>query len=418
MKPLTIAMISHLASATAPTGAERSLTLLAEGLAERGHRVAVATPNEWLLTARLVEAGIEMSEAAPRPCWLAWYEPRSPIYTAAQWGRFALFPDRRRAALARWLRAVAPDVVHVNCLPQLGGAAIARSLGLPVVWHLREILPPGPRRRFYAARLRRDAARIVAVSEAAAAWVREEGLGERVTVVHNGVIEPADPPSREHARVALGLPPDGVVAGLFGQLLPHKGAREFLAAARIARMEEPALRFVLAGSGPRSFLDEIARSAHDGTMKRRVHLLPPQPDALELMAAADIVCLTTVTPDPLPRAILEGMAAGRPVVSFRSGGAGEMVVDGETGILVECGDVIGLAGGITLLARDAERRAALGEAGLRRAREKFSLPRHVASMEEVLSVAADQIPLHEPGAASRARRAATRRESSDSNWRS
>jgi glycosyltransferase involved in cell wall biosynthesis len=113
----------------------------------------------------------------------------------------------------------------------------------------------------------------------------------------------------------------------------------------------------------------------------------------QLMVAADIVCLTTVTPDPLPRAILEGMAAGRPVVSFRSGGAGEMVVDGETGILVECGDVMGLSRGITLLARDVERRAALGEAGLRRARAQFSLSKHVESMEEVLSAAADQILL-------------------------
>ena len=66
---------------------------------------------------------------------------------------------RLRAELAAWN----PDVVHVNCLPHLDGAAAARATGRPVVWHLREILPPGTRRRWFARALRRDATRLVAV---------------------------------------------------------------------------------------------------------------------------------------------------------------------------------------------------------------------------------------------------------------
>jgi glycosyltransferase involved in cell wall biosynthesis len=82
------------------------------------------------------------------------------------------------------------------------------------------------------------------------------------------------------------------------------------------------------------------------------------------------------------------MAAGLPVVTFRSGGAPEMVLDGETGFVVEVGDEIGLAEGVARLARDADLRRALGEAGRARARERFSLEGHLRRMEEVLEQAA------------------------------
>ena len=56
-----------------------------------------------------------------------------------------------------------------------------------------------------------------------------------------------------------------------------------------------------------------------------------------------MILLATKTPDPFPRAVLEAMASGRPVVAFRSGGAGEMIEDGLTGLIVDNGDIPGFA---------------------------------------------------------------------------
>jgi len=375
-------MLSHLASTRAPTGAERSLVVLANGLAVRGHRVRLAVPARWVLERSLVP-GIEVALLPSRMCWLTHHEPEPAWKVTARWLRFAA-PDAGAGRLEQWLRTSRPDVVHVNCLPHVRGATAARRAGRPVVWHVREILPPGPRRRWFARRLASCADSIVAVSEAVAAWLREEGLGARVTVVPNGVDPPTSPKSREAARGALGLPLDGIVAGLFGQLLPHKGVIETIEAAAGALREAPLLRLLVAGDGPPEFLARID-DAGRRSLDTRFHRLAAIADPSDLFAAADIVVLATRTPDPLPRAVLEAMAWGRPVAAFRSGGAAEMVVDGQTGLLVGGGDVAGLGRAIARLATDADLRARLGAAGSSRVRESFSTTAHVERMEAILA---------------------------------
>jgi glycosyltransferase involved in cell wall biosynthesis len=226
---------------------------------------------------------------------------------------------------------------------------------------------------------------VVAVSEAVARWVRDEGLGDRLHVVPNGVESPPTFPDARRARAALGIPQDGVVIGLFGQIVPHKGALAFIEAARRAGGADPDLRFVLAGTGPAPFLRTCEAAIERAGLAGRIRLLPAQPTGHDLVAASDVVSLATTTPDPFPRAVLEAMAAGKPVAAFDSGGTGEMVVDGETGVLVPVGDVAALAGAFVRLGADHASREALGRAGAARARERFSLDRHVTRMEALLA---------------------------------
>ncbi len=150
---MKIALLSHLASPTAPTGAERSLGLLALGLSARGHEVAVAAPGPWALTAELEAGGVRVTQVPVKQCWLVQYGPQ-PLWLQTVRGLRFAWPDPGSRGLRKWLSEFMPDVVHVNCLSHLRGAAAARSLGLPVVWHLREILPQGPRRRWFAGRRR------------------------------------------------------------------------------------------------------------------------------------------------------------------------------------------------------------------------------------------------------------------------
>ena len=383
---MRVALLSHLASATAPTGAERSLALLARGLCARGHEVAVATPGPWSLSGELEVAGMSVQSIPVRPCWLVQYGPQPLWRQAARGVRYA-FPGSGGRRLRTWLSEFEPNVVYVNCLPHLRGAAAARSLDLPVVWHLREMLPPGPRRRWFAGRLRSDANRIVAVSEAVAGWLREEGLGDRVEVVHNGVDPPTDVVDREAVRSHFDLPTDAIVVGLFGQLVIHKGALDLVRAAHTAVSENRELHFLIAGHGPASFGRELRREIAAGPAAGRIHVVPPQPEIWELLAAVDVIALTTLWPDPLPRAVMEAMAAGRPVVAYKDGGVAEMVIDGETGRLCRPGNVEDLTRAILELADDEALRGRLGEAGRKRARELFSVERYLNRMEFILKAA-------------------------------
>jgi glycosyltransferase involved in cell wall biosynthesis len=380
---MKIALLSHLASPTAPTGAERSLALLALGLSAGGHEVAVATPGRWALSQELDAGGASVTAVPIRQCWLVQYGPQ-PLWRQAARGLRYAWPDPGTRRLRRWLSGFEPDVVYVNCLSHLRGAAVARSLGLPVVWHLREILPPGPRRRWFAGRLRSGATRIVAVSEAVAAWVREEGLGDRVEVIYNGVDPPVGGVDRDASRDRFGLPCEAVVVGLFSQLLAHKGAIDLVRAAHAAVAEDDSLQFLIAGHGPISFADQLRREIASGEAAGQLHLVPPQPEIWELLAAVDVLALPTLWPDPLPRAVMEAMAAGRPVVAYENGGVPEMVVNGETGFLCRPGEVDDLSRAILELAGDETLRNRLGESGRKRARELFSVERHLDRMEHLL----------------------------------
>jgi glycosyltransferase involved in cell wall biosynthesis len=384
---MKVVHLSHLASKTAPTGAERVLDVLAGGLSRRGHRVAVVAPGPWGLAAARPGNDVEIKVIPLRCCWLVQAESQPLWLQAARGARF-LLPDPGVSTLREFLADFDPDVVHVNCLPHLRGAAVARACGRPVVWHIHEILPPGRRRRWFAGRLRRDASRIVAVSEAVAAWLRDEGLGDLVDVVHNGVEAPGRMPDRGSARETFGLPADGRVVGLFSQLVEHKGALDFVQAAHQAGSENPHLWFLIAGHGPAGFVERLRRAVADGPAADRIRLVPPQPEIWPLLAAVDAVAITTLWPDPLPRVVMEAMVVGKPVAGYSGGGVPEMVMDGETGLLCAPGDAHGLAASFRRLAGDDDLARRMGEAGRLRARELFSVERHVDRMEALLVAAA------------------------------
>jgi glycosyltransferase involved in cell wall biosynthesis len=289
-----------------------------------------------------------------------------------------------------WLDRFWPEVVHVNCLPQLKGAAAARALGLPVVWHLREILPPGARRRWLARRLRRDATRIVAVSHAVAGWLEEEGLGDRIEVVHNGCDAATTATDRSVVRAELGLPDDAVAIGYFAQLVEHKGVLDLVAAASRLMAEHDGLWVVIAGDGPEAELRRLGEAVAQSEDPQRFRLLPPRPEVAELLAGVDLAAVPSRWPDPLPRSVMEAMAAGLPVVASNTGGVPEMVVEGETGLLVPPGDIGALEAALMRLASDQELRFRFGAAAVARARREFSTSRHVDRMERVLSETAAQ----------------------------
>ncbi len=380
---MKLAAISHLASADAPTGAEKSLAFLAESLVARGHEFSVVAPGSWCLTDRLEESGVEVAEIPSRACWLVQWGRQPPLTQALRYLRWRLPDPGTRRMMVR-LDRLWPDVVYVNCLPQLKGAAAARALGLPVVWHIREILPPGFRRRWFARRLKRDATRIVAVSRAVAEWLNDEGLGDKVEVIHNGCDAPSDLPDQAAVRTEYGLPAIGTLVGFFAQIVRHKGAIDLVRACSRVMGDDPFLGAVFAGDGPPEELSCLRNAISASGHSDRFIMLPPQEDVGRLLAAVDMVGVPSRWPDPLPRSVMEAMAAGRPVVAYRTGGIPEMIVDGETGFMVETGDVEGLAQGIERLVADSELRRRLGAAAARRARSDFSFESHVDRMERIL----------------------------------
>jgi glycosyltransferase involved in cell wall biosynthesis len=150
-------------------------------------------------------------------------------------------------------------------------------------------------------------------------------------------------------------------------------------AGRVVR-QRPDAQFALVGEGP--LRDAVAARIQELGLEGHVHLAGWHDEASRLMAAADVVTLTSRW-EGAPYTLLEAMAWSRPVVATAVNGCPEIVVDGGTGFLVPPGDTSAWAGRIIDLLDDPAMAAAMGRAGRRRVEERFSLQDVVARTESL-----------------------------------
>jgi glycosyltransferase involved in cell wall biosynthesis len=286
--------------------------------------------------------------------------------------------------LAREVRRFRPHVVHSFLFPaNLLAAAVGRAAGVPrIVVSQRSSYDaslPAPWR--WIARLgHRLAHRVVVNSRAALAEEIAAGVSASLLVhVPNAAVGPQ---GAERSR-SDGVP-DGPFVLSLGQLDERKGHHVLVAAWPDVVRARAGARLVLVGDGPcRAELESQARAL--GVTTSVIFAgFRGDPDAF--VAACTMLVQPSLT-EGMPNAVLEAMAAGKPVVASRVGGIPEIVLDGETGALVPGGDPRALAGAILALLDDPGRAARLGLAGAARARAHFTIDSVRAAMEEVYGTA-------------------------------
>lgn len=196
-------------------------------------------------------------------------------------------------------------------------------------------------------------------------------------VIPNGIDPNAFhlPQCRASWRFAHGFAPDDLLVVSVARLDPQKDPLGLIRAFAAALGRDPRARLLFAGEG--SLREAAAAEAAALGLAARVHFLGVQAGVPELLSAADIFALFS-TYEGNPMAVMEAMAAGLPVVATSVGGVPELVVDGETGLLVPAGDRDAFAASLAALASDPARRRALAESARNRAQD-FHADRMVAS---------------------------------------
>ncbi len=300
--------------------------------------------------------------------------------------------------LARALRQDRADLVHCHNVTALfHGARAARRAGrLPVLFteHDRE-LPAPLRHRLLHRWLARRTDATVAVSEGLRrALIATEGFpAARTSVIVNGVPDPraayAGDRAAARAELAWDAAPVVLAVGSLTAVKDHAGLVEAFARVRAAA---PAARLVIAGEGPlRDGLTARAGALPSGA----VTLLGERRDVPRLLAACDVFVLSSRS-EGLSLSLVEAHGAGRPCVATDVGGNGEVLVAGETGLLVPPGDPAALAAALLALLEAPDRRAALGAAAstappstLAKLSRRFTRPSRIA----LISVPSNATPL-------------------------
>ena len=365
-------------------GTETALAEIAHHLERRGHRVYVLS---MMLPGR---AGRRMMEDRIDVHTLRMPETVTPLNMIAATRRFV-----------DWLNRHEVDVIQ-SFLPRANVISrVANRLSRGHRPHLSSERSTDFNRSPMTCRLNRWTAgwtdRILAVStQVEDVIVARDGLpAEKIHILENGIdAKRAEQFPRTDIRKALGLTADDLVFCSVGRLIPDKGF-VYLAQA-MARMENTA-HMVLVGEGGEG--KRIRREVAERGFEDRFHMVGFRSDVLGIMKDADLYVLSSLE-EGIPVVLVEAMAVGLPVVSTRVGGIEDLVVEGETALLVPPAElwqgspegrtsvsarVIGvnaLAAAMDRLAANPAERHRFGLAGRRRIKQVFGLDRIIGRLED------------------------------------
>jgi len=352
--------VMEIISARGVNGAVHHCLMLTRQLARRGHQVTLlCRPDAWI-AAELASDPVEVIE--------------SDLH---RWPADEL---RRIAAVARRRHV---DVLHTHSSrAHFFGVLLRWFSGIPCVATAQS-------RHIQLHWMFND--RVIAVSETTRRYHRSYNLVRvgRIVTIHNfidydrfaGV--PKD--AALEFRASVGAEDCSLLIGVVGNVCPRKGQLYLVRAMPTILAAEPKARLVIVGGlyDP-EYVAQVKATAAKLDLGPNVVWTNHRDDVQRIMPALDIIALPS-NEECLPLALLEGMAAGLPVVATTAGGIPECVCPGETGTLVPPADPVALADAIVELVRDPDLRRRYGEAGRRRVREHFSPESQTARIESVFA---------------------------------
>lgn len=359
-------------------GAELSLVDLTTHLDSSKYKPIIVLPGKKDLYKHLVAAGLE-TETLP----LYWIRKTKNPFRLLAFAWSLAYCTIRIVQLAKRLNI---QVIHTNSITsQLYGALIRKILGLPVIWHVRDILDLDGLNRLLLQFCGRMATRVICISNAVKNnLVKIEIEASKVEVVYNGIDLNRMKPKAFEKRSSRKN--DYLNVGIIGRISPLKGHLEFIRAARLASDQFPRIHYYIIGesfSFHSDYKEEVISLAKAVQLEDKIFFLGHKDDIENYLQMLNVLVVPSIRPEAFGRVIIEAMSFAMPVIATRLGGPAEIVVNNETGFLVDPNSPSEIASCIVLLARDRKMRRRLGQNGLRRAEDLFTIERCVRQIEQI-----------------------------------
>jgi glycosyltransferase involved in cell wall biosynthesis len=356
-------------------GIEMYSVLVAGWLQERGHRVSVLTLTGSPITKACQDRGFQVVE-------VAWGGHFSPLT-----GR----------ALAKWIGQFRPNVLHAHLSRDLWSIALALWFSKPVPVVFSQQMSSNYPKRDPLHRLvwKRVSWVVASTEEIGNQVIRNTGMSpDRVQVLPHGIdsdrLKPS-PQLREKLRRKYGISAQQFAIGVVGRLDPKKGQDVFLESLSFLKSPNPVLGVLIGEEtrgepGYRRVLEDLVQSLN---LQNKIRFLGFIEDQLELYPMLDLLLLPS-RKETFGMVLIEAMAFELPVIASNTGGVPEIVMDGETGILVPPGDSQAMAAAIEKIISERELLREMGCKGRVRAIERFQLKDHIDRLEALLMETVDE----------------------------
>lgn len=319
--------------------------------------------------------------------WKRRHRPVEAAYSVWRTARYFLTVDLPRCLpIARILKDRQIKLVHLNNAVRThrGGIMAARLVGVPCVCHVRVFnkfeAVDGP--------LLRSVDYFVYTSRALETHVQTRCPAAVGSVIYDG-LELADylrPYDVTEVRAEFGLSPDDFVIGNVGRLVGWKGQDVFIRALAEIAHEAHDLKALIVGQPDRGheyYLDELKALAISCGLAQRMIFTGFRLDVPRLLAAMDVVVHSSSRPEPFGLVVIEGMAAGKPVIATQAGGPLDSIENGVDGLLVPLEDSKAMAQAILSLYKDRKKASAMGVKAREKALKQFTVQRFAAEIQEI-----------------------------------
>lgn len=370
-------------------GASQCLLSLVAGLDTAQYKMCVVCPEEGRFVEKCREVGV----------WVAVIDKFPPADNRVSLGFLMKFLYRLSYLhkLFTFLKRFAPDLAYVNTLLSSSAVLACKLLSIPVITHVHEyrwrLSQLNPVRRWLVLH---GSDEFIAVSQAVKDMLVEQGVpSSRIAVVYNGfpIEDRGEGDLSADLRENWGAIDGETILGVIGSIEPHKGLITLVRAMSIIQAQGIPFKLIVVGDVPSrvrpDYFGSVGRLVSQLGLAEQIIFEGFQTDVLSRLIAFDIVVVPSLE-ESFGRVAVEAMLTGKPVVASNVGALPEVVLDGETGLLVEPQSPQALASAICKLIASPELREELGCAGRHRAMSMFTLERYVAQIENMVGWMIDE----------------------------
>ncbi|MBC7641034.1 MAG: glycosyltransferase family 4 protein [Flavobacterium sp.] len=369
-------------------GSDKTLLVLLKNLDKTHFSAVVILPFDGPLKKELEKENITVIIAPVLKLYRKMFTPKNII---------TFFADIKKgfSIIGELNKVYQFDFIYSNTLAVLMGVFYANKTKIKHIWHVHEIIesPKLFKKAFVKLLAIKSNSKIIYNSKATQTfWNFNPKIANKSSVIWNGIETDPDKISNseynQFRNYFFQANSNNIVVALVGRISRWKGQMVLLHAINNIFQDNQNIILAFIGAPPPNqevFLENLQTQIKTFKLEGFVKIIPFQDQIHKIWQTIDIAVVPSTEPEPFGLVAVEAMLAKKPVIGSNHGGLTEIIINNETGFLIEPNNEIALADSLKTLIENPEIRTKFGENGYQRAIKHFSVETYVSSFEKLFT---------------------------------